>query len=239
MFKYSALLASLLGLFTALPAQAAVVTLSGSTVDYTFNDSLLGLFGTPSITGNTLYFTPTTFSAQSSNGMGFTLTNSTLNIQVSAKPGYVFNGVGLKEHGDYLLLGGKTHVYVTGQLRVFSQSHPLAYLTDSITPTSPMNIKGYPTHNWNAVAGINLTEYPSYFSNSPINVTIENLLTANTLKDGTLAFIEKKFVGLDVVTAPVPEVNDWLLMLVGLGLVGLQMRRRTRADGGKHVQPGA
>lgn len=238
MFRQTAILTAVLGLLAAAPAQAAIVTLSGSTVNYTFNDSLLGLFGTPSISGNTLYFTPINFYAQSLNGAGYSLTRDTVNVQVSAKAGYTLDALNLQETGDYQLLGRKSNVNVGGQIRVFSLSQPLNQLTDSVTPTAPLNLKGSSTHDWTAVAGIDLTQHPSSYSASPINVTLENLLTADTLKKNTLAYIEKKSIGLDVITSPVPEVKDWALMLAGLGLVGLQMRRRTRADG-KHIQPGA
>ena len=239
MFRQTAILTAVLGLLAAAPAQAAMVTLSGSTVNYTFDDSQLGLFGTPAISGNTLYFTPNTFSAKSSNGAGYALTDSTVNVTVSLKSGYVFSKASLNEGGDYLLLGMGSGADVTGQLRVFDPAQPLGmHYFDSITPTAPLTATGLPTHNWKASAGFNLGALPTLKASSALNVTIENLLLADTVSSNSLAFVQKKFVGLDVVTAPVPEVKDWALMLAGLGLVGLQMRRRTRADG-KHIQPGA
>ena len=241
MFKQTAILTAMLGLLAAAPAQAALVTLSGSTVNYTFDDSLLGLFGTPAISGNTLSFTPNAFKAKSANGDGYTLTDSTINVIASLKPGYVFSTAGLNEGGDYLLLGGGSNVNVAGQLRVFDPAQPLGkHVISSITPTPamPLDLTGLPTRNWRAAAGFNLGAVPAYKSSASLNFTIENLLLADTVSSNSLAFIQKKFVSLNVVTAPVPEVKDWALMLAGLGLIGLQMRRRTRADG-KHIQSGA
>ena len=223
MLKQSAFLLALAGFAVALPAQASIVTLTGSTVDYTFDNSLLGLFGTPAVSGNTLYFTPTTFKAQSANGGGYTLTDSTVNIQVDAKPGYLFSKVGLHESGDYLLLGSGSQADVTGQIRVFRLSQPLGVITRSIVPTAPLDLTGTPTHNWHAKAGANLA---AWNTGAPINVTVENLLLANTITTpSSLAFVQKKYIGLTVVTAPVPEAETWALMLAGLGLVGLQLRR--------------
>ena len=239
MFKQTAILTAALGLLAAAPAQAAMVTLSGSTVNYTFDDSLLGLFGTPAISGNTLSFTPNAFKAKSANGDGYTLTDSTINVIASLKPGYVFSKVGLSEGGDYLLIGGGSSVNVTGQLRVFDPAQPLGmhgYSSITPAPAMPLDLMGPPTENWRATAGFpNLGALPAYKSSASLNFTIENLLLADTVSGNSLAFIQKKFVSLNVVTAPVPEVKDWALMLAGLGLIGLQMRRRTRADG-KHIQ---
>ena len=51
-------------------AFAATVTLAGTTVSFTFDSALSGLFGAPTVTGDALYFTPTTYKAQSFNGRG-------------------------------------------------------------------------------------------------------------------------------------------------------------------------
>lgn len=227
MIKHASLAAALLGLVTALPAHAASVTLSGSTVNYTFDNSLLGLFGMPSVSGNELYFTPNNFAAQSSNGGGYTLTQSTINVQVSLKPGYTFSKVGLHESGDYLLLGAGSSADVAGQLRIFNTGNPGGmHYVHSITPLAPLNLTGLPTRDWKAKAGFNMAALPGISNTSTINLTVENLLLANTVAlPSSLAFVQKKFVGLDVITTPVPEPHAWLLTLVGLGLVGLQLRR--------------
>ncbi|MDP3217955.1 MAG: FxDxF family PEP-CTERM protein, partial [Deltaproteobacteria bacterium] len=43
----------------------------------------------------------------------------------------------------------------------------------------------------------------------------------------TLAFIEKKYAGLNVITTPVPEAETYAMMLAGLGLIGFAVRRRS------------
>jgi hypothetical protein len=209
-------------------AFAAPVTLSGSTVDFSFDDALLGLFGPASVSGDTLYFTPVAFEAQSLNGAGFALSNDTVNISVTAHDGWSFDSVGLSERGDYLLLGSGSTADVAGQMRVFDIAAPLTDISAPIAALSPLNLTGVPTHNWDAQASIDLSGWESTRS---INVTVENLLLASTAATPSLAFVEKKFVGLTPFTmatpAPVPEASTYAMMLAGLGLVGwMGMRRR-------------
>jgi len=210
-------------------AYAAPVTLTGTNIDFTFDNSLLGLFGQPTVTGNTLFFTPVDFSATSVNGEGYVLTNDTLNVKISAHPGATFNSLNLTEKGDYMLLGNGGTADVSGQLRVFDVASPLVDLTSTIMPTTPLNLTGVPTKNWVANASINLSTMSLA---KTLNVTLENLLLTSTNAASSLAFAEKKFVGLSLTTGgavtPVPEAETYSMMLAGLGLVGLMVARRNR-----------
>ena len=207
-------------------AFAASVTLSGTTVDYTFDDALLGLFGPASVSGNTLYFTPVDFSAQSLNGAGFALTNDTVNIQVTAHADWLFSSIDLTEKGSYMLLGAGSSADVGGQIRVFDVAQPLADLTSGILPANALDQIGLTTNNWTAGASADLSAWNSA---QTINVTIQNLLLASTGVSSSLALVEKNFVGLTTVTAPIPEAETYAMMLAGLGLVGLAVARRRAA----------
>lgn len=217
-----------LGQTLAGGAVAAPVTLSGTTVDFTFDDVLLGLFGMPTLSvGNTLVFTPVGFDAQAFNGPKIDLTNQTMNIRVTAKQGYEIGHVGLLERGDYLLEGPASSVDVTGQLRVFDLSNPALSFTDSITAMAPLTTVGLPTHNWSATAGIAIN--PAMQDLTHANVAVQNLLIARAFSVDSLAFIEKKELFLNVNTlavTPVPEAETSALMLAGLGLVGFMVMRR-------------
>ncbi len=207
-------------------AVAASVTLTGNTVDFTFDEAMLGLFGQASLAGDSLYFTPDNFKAQSLNGGGYALTPATMNIRVSAHSGWAFNDVSLLEKGDYLLLGSGSEAAVTGQMRVFDTARPLTDLTAGIVTGAPLDQMGMTTHNWTSQTAIDLSSWGSAQS---INVTVENLLLASTQSPYSVAFVEKKFAaltpGLRAVT-PVPEAETYAMMLAGLGLVGLMVRRR-------------
>ncbi|KVW94645.1 FxDxF family PEP-CTERM protein [Thiobacillus denitrificans] len=207
-------------------ALAASVTLAGNTIDFSFDDALLGLFGPASVSGDTLYFTPVDFEAKSLNGAGFALTNETINIQVSAHAGWTFTTLDLVEKGDYLLLGSGSMADVAGQIRVFDIANPLTDVTSSILPAASFSQMGVPTHNWTALASTDLSAWDSV---QAINVTVENLLLVSTGATSSLAFVEKKFVGLTpgmVAVTPVPEAETYAMMLAGLGLVGFAAARR-------------
>lgn len=216
----------LLGQALSGAAIAATVTLAGNTVDFSFDDALLSLFGPAAVSGDTLYFTPVDFKATSLNGAGFALTNDTVNIKVTAHADATFSSVSLIEKGDYLLLGSGSTADVGGQMRVFDIAAPLTDTTASIASLSPLNLMGVSTHNWAAEASINLSAWES---TRAINVTIENLLLASTGAVPSVAFVEKKFVGLNpvmLVASPTPEAETYALMLAGLGLVGFAAARR-------------
>lgn len=216
-----------LGQAFSVAAIAAPVTLAGGTVDFSFDDAMLGLFGSAAVSGDTLYFTPTAFDVQSLNGNGFALSNETVNVRISAHSGYEFKSLDLVERGDYLLLGSGGMVDVGGQLRVFDVTNPLSDITASIAAGGALTAVGLPTHNWSATAAANVSTLDA----REIKVTVENLLLAYTTSPGSLAFIEKKFAGLTVDTVAVtsvPEAETWTMMLAGLGLVGFLAGRRRR-----------
>lgn len=213
----------LLGQAFSGAAYAASVTLVGSMVDFTFDNAILTLFGPATVSGNTLYFTPDNFEAKSLNGAGYALTNDTMNIKVTAHQGWSFSSASLTERGDYLLLGSGSTADVTGQVRIFDVATPLMDVTANIVPGSPLNLPGVPTHNWTAGT---LTDLSAWHTTQAINVTVENLLLASTVTPASLAFVEKKFVGLNLVMAPVPEADTYAMLLAGLGLLGYAVRRR-------------
>ena len=206
-------------------AFAASVTLSGTTVDFSFDDSLFGLFGQANVAGDSLYFTPVNFSAESMNGAGFDLTKQTFNVKVSAHEGWDFSSLALTERGDYLRVGEAAKVVVSGQIRAFDTVNPLAEVTSNILPTGVFQLTDdFITQNWEAKASANLVTMSAA---STINVTLQNILVAQSpLGTDTLAFIEKKYAGLNVITTPVPEADTYAMLLAGLGLIGFVVRRR-------------
>lgn len=207
-------------------AFAASVTLTGTSVDFTFDDALVGLFGQPTLSGDTLSFTPVNFNATSSNGEGYKLTDNTVNVQMTAHNGYAFSSVDLAERGDYLLQGGGSTANVAGQVRVFDVSDPMKDTTTPIAPTAVMDQTGISTHPWTVA---NSTDLTTWNGTKSVNVTFQNLLVASTNGSSSLAFVDKKYSGLTATTAavtPVPEATSSAMMLAGLGLIGWQIRRR-------------
>ncbi len=217
-------------------ALAVPVTVAGTTVSFTFDSALSGLFGAPTVTGDALFFTPTTYKAQSFNGTGFASASQTFNIAVNANSGYLVSALNLSEDGDYYNIGTGSSVAVGGKFYARDLESPMtpaasSKIQSSLPLTDMTSMADFETTDWTSHANIAI---PAGWGGadgivSGVNVTIENILLANSTTLGAAAFIEKKFVGLNVVTAPVPEPETYAMLLVGLGLVGFAVRRRAKA----------
>ncbi|PPC92165.1 MAG: hypothetical protein CTY34_00735 [Methylobacter sp.] len=185
-------------------ANAGPVTVNGNTVSFTYDSNLLGLFGTPIVAGDSLFFTPTEFTAQSLGAAGLDLTNSTVNIQVSSLTGGYISLVGLTERGDFINHGAFTSVNVGGEIRVTDLSAPLTESISSITPTSAFASQSsiFPLQDWVAVAGLDFSPAQT----GSVNVTIQNILAAFSSAAAESAFIEKTGVILAIASIT-PEVS--------------------------------
>lgn len=226
-FKFKPLAAIFLLAVASANASAANVTLDGENFTISYDTSVIGLFGTPTLVGSSLVFAPggsPGFSAQSESGMK--VTNSTFSFMIMADPGYKLSSFNLFEGGDYMLIGNSSRVSVGGQLRVKPVN--LAVMTAAIMPSVPLTtqttFEAFATTDWNAHASIN----PATPLSSAA-VSIENLLGARArLVDDGYAFIEKKNVELSFVLMPVPEPESYAMLLAGLGLMGAVARRRNK-----------
>lgn len=214
--------------FASVTASAATVLLSGANFDVEYDSALTGLFGTPSISNNSIYFTPTNFKAESLNGFGVVTANSTVNLKIIPKNGFVLGNLFLQERGDYVLRGANSYVEVTGQTRAFLTTNPFNELSNAITSLAPMLVRNGLQNNWSASSFINLSGL-NPVGNESVNYTIENLLEAYTEASDIgpkRAFIEKKFSGFSVQVSPVPEPSAVLTLLVGLAGIGLVISRK-------------
>lgn len=228
-------------------AQAELVTISGADFDLTYDTTQLGLFGAPSLVGNSIFFTFSGFVAESLNGQGAVTQNSTISgLVLTARNGFQFGELVLVELGDYKLSGAGSRVDVQGRLRAFDMAAPittqtLAALT--LEPNSDLSTADGLLHEWAATARIDgdsaVQQVPSVFGVATnailarpqaLGVSIENQLTAYT--EGASpglhqAFIEKKFAGVQMLVAPVPLPST--AALAGAGLLagwGLWLRGR-------------
>lgn len=213
-------------------AQAAPVTLDGASFSVTYDDALVGLFGMPTLSGNTLFFTPTSFKAVSSNGAGVSLASQTSNFDFLLKPSanLRLSSVDLSESGDYLMMGQNSFVNALGQMRVRNNANPSMEIVSSIAPATPLSLKDGINHNWAASANADLNG-AAWNDVGSARVTLENILLAYTQADTgpQLAFVEKKYAGITFNVSPVPEASTWSMMLLGVGMLGyLSLRRRNR-----------
>lgn len=226
-FKFKPIAAAVL--FAALSAQAfaATNTLDGDHFTITYEDNVIGLFGTPSLVNSSLVFgniggSPG-FSAQTGSGIKFT--NSTFAFTITADQGYTLSGFNLYEAGDYFMIGGTNEVSVGGQLRV----KPLGVtaMTSDIVATAPLtattSFSQRSMTDWEAHASVNPTT-----ALTSATVSIENILGAYVPTAG-YAFIEKKNVELGFILTSVPEPESYAMLLAGLGvMMGVVSRRRNK-----------
>lgn len=233
--KFQAALILSLSLFCA-QAQAAPITLVGANFDVIYDSSLLGLFGTPTLSGNALFFTPVAFKAESLNGAGVVTANSTINLSIIEHAGKNITSFDLVELGDYRLVGASSIVGIGGQTRVFDIANPFTFATSQITSASNLSIINSivdsTTHDWASSSSVAVTT-PQWANTTSYNYTIENLLTAYTDPAGTgpkIAFIEKKFAGssISIVVTTVPEADTYAMLMAGLGFVGFFARKKNR-----------
>jgi hypothetical protein len=218
----------------ALPlgASAATVTIDGDKFDISFDDSLLGLFGTPSIIGDLVVWNPSgspAFSAQATAADTTAFTNSTFTLTVTADPGWWITGAAAGQDGTYFSFGTSSQVGVTGALTI-TAADPMGGLgtwTGNIAATAPFVNGGFPPAftDWDAASPVLDTD-----DVGQAQVSIQSVLFAyaGPVAGPKGAFIETTQVVLGMNMVPVPEPATWASMATGGILLGLALRRRNR-----------
>ena len=205
-------------------AQAVETRLDGKYFDIIYDSASLGLFGTPTLSGNTLFFTPTTFSAESSSMSTFK-TGSTISFWIVADDGHHLTGASLLEQGDYNADkedDKSARVAVGGQTRFVDNNHPGSSTSAAIVGAG---VSDLPANGFSSTSDWAATSLQTFQSGATkIKFTIENLLFANAGSQSNYAFIEKKYVGLTV--SAVPEPESYAMLLAGLGILGAVVRRK-------------
>jgi hypothetical protein len=206
--------------FSGSTALAAITTLTGTTVSYSYDDADLGLFGAGVLSGDQLLFAPSDFAATSTNG-GFAF--STIHVTVTANSGYQLSSFNLSEGGSYSLGGIGASAGVTGEFGALDIEGTTAnYIPVTIQASAPLDGA---TANWTAQAGVNLPA--TGWGGVDGLVGSVRLTISNQLYIDGVASIAKEFVNISTstVATPVPEAKTYAMLLVGLGLVGFMARR--------------
>lgn len=218
--------------FACGSAQAAMVTVFGTDLSFTYDDATP--FGSAIVVGNSLTFSPTNFKAESLNGQGTVSSNVSLNVDVSVLAGhsYAIDKVQVSEHGDYKLLGPTASVSVGGALTLISYTKTdpnnfgSPYSSINTFNAGSLTQQGGPTL-WSAAVIADMNGQLGWQTDTHLLVKLENLLSATTLAGDQQAFVEKKIssVGIQFVPAvPVPAAV-WLMGSALLGLFGIGKRR--------------
>jgi hypothetical protein len=225
----------------ALPATAATVTQCGPNVCYEYSNTqgAVALFGLPTLVGDAMVFTPTTFEARSADGVGVTTGTNTDVVDAtwvfarvySVNPTNEIASLLAYEEGDYEINYAAGEVHGDLYLRARGLNN---LLEASIIDTDAFDSVGTSggLQLWDMQA--NLTPAASLTQLATnMTVTIQNTLaafTSNTTPGSELAWIEKKLT-LEVTTVtPVPLPAGIWLLGPALGLLGLARRRGAAAQ---------
>lgn len=209
-------------------SQAAEVTLLGDDVSFTYDDS--SLFGSATVVGNSIFFSPTAFLAEANNADGVVFTTDTLNITVSALDSNAgITSFQLAESGDYLLTGDSSSVYASGWLQVTSTTQldgALPFNASETFDAGTLDTAGT-LSSWSAGTTIDLAAINGWGSDTQTLVQLQNNLQAISLAQGDSAMVQKKFdgVGLTVEVSEVPAPAAlWLFGSALIALGGLRRR---------------
>jgi len=216
-------IAGLCLVFGALSASAAIVSVDGDNVRFTYDNSTL--YGSAIVVGDAILFTPTGFAAESLNGSGLDQEIEMLNIQVEIiTAGYWLEDFQLVEQGDYILDGAGATAAVSGIFEVSSNTN--ANVESNSFDAGPLTVQGALTE-WSAGSMISLGDTPGWATDTDVDLDITNTLSATTSAPGEQSRVQKKLggVGIQITAVPVPAA----VWLFGSGLVGLLgwARRKT------------
>jgi hypothetical protein len=216
-----------LGLLAVAHASpAALITLDAERFSVTYDDAQAGPYGQGFLSGSldTIYFQPSTFSALS--GGSPAITPASLQLSFTINPGYTFAGLNFAERGDYFLFGTGT-VGVDAAIQAVNADTAASAMLNPAS-TVPLDVTGNSTQ-WEVtgslLAGLGVPQ--------TLLLTLDNELFASA-PVGELSFIQKTYVGFQVVAVaqPVPEPSSWALLLAGMLAALLAGRRRVRMPSG-------
>jgi len=206
--------------FVVSTVNAATVTQCGPTICYEYDDAQVAtaLYGQPTILGDMLRFLPQNFRAQSDDGDGLVTTSASFVFdRVYSISGNDIHKIMITEFGDYEVTNGDR---VSDELTIDVASNTSSETTfDNQLFNSNGDSGGIQT--WQLNGDVMVADDFSG-SSGDLQVTITNVLEAETDAFGESAWIQKK-IEIMATTVPVPGAV-WLLGSA-LGLLGWRSRK--------------
>ena len=233
---------------TASAAQINYGNFSGSTVDFIQVTEDSGtdptpLYGSPTVSGDTLDFNPVSFNSSSTGAAGVDITDGTLTLMMMSQAGNFIDTIEFDEAGDFTLTGLSGNAFASVAANFFLDVQEV----DGVGIT-PINIATAMTFTpsggdfdlitdgpgpvvngaWSGFLTVDITQalidnnIPFVNGATKVSVTFDNTLT--TLSEaGTSAFIAKKDVGgVGITVTPEPAS----LALLAMGTLTMLNRRR-------------
>jgi hypothetical protein len=214
--------ALLSAIFASQTVSAASVTQCGPSICYAYDDAqaAVSLYGTPTLIGDMLRFLPQNFRAQSDDGQGLVSTSASFFFDnVYSVSGEAIDEIMITEFGDYAITNGDR---VSDQLSLDAANNLGA---GTASESELFNATGGSTglQRWQID---NTLDVSSQFLSNDLNLTVTNVLEAETDAFGESAWIQKKLEIQAVTAVPLPA-GVWL-MISAFGALGA-LKRRNKA----------
>jgi hypothetical protein len=204
-------------------ARAAAVSQCGPTICYAYDDAqaAVGLYGQPTLIGDSLRFLPQNFRAQSDDGQGIVTTQASFFFDnVYTISGDAIEKIMITEFGDYEITNGD-RVSDELTLEAFNNLGAGTALENEIFAATGGST-GLQT--WLID---NTLDVSTQFLSNDINLTVTNLVQAETDALGETAWIQKKvkIQAVSITAVPLPA-GAWLMMSALGALGGLTRRKK-------------
>lgn len=193
---------------------------SGAFFDWANGQNQTGLFGSPTLVGDTFIFFPSNFVASSANGNPAAATD-TFDVDLLVHPGFKFDGISISELGDYSIQGQGS--VSAGATMTISDNLNVRNFVDPLVFNPAFPVTSGTNQSWNGQA---LRDLASAEGGTPflsIHLRVSNELIAISGPGGS-AVIRKTVVGVPVAVTVLPEPG----VLAMLGMGGLLAARRRR-----------
>jgi hypothetical protein len=226
-------------------ASAAPVVLDGDGFSAIYDDAIVSLFGTPTLSGDgkTILFSPLSFKATASGTQGAVFANSNTQFDIILDNNQKLTGVSLIENGDYRLVNRDGDpapaVDVSGELRLTNlytgTDTNIVNFTAGTLSTVCTSLNGCGLTPWATTASIGAPDAWVDNLGNPVDVRVrlQNDLTAESYQVRDIAEIEKKHASQTVAITPhldtvVPVPGAvWLFGSAMAGFIGLRRKQQT------------
>jgi hypothetical protein len=213
-----------------IPWGGGMASGNGSFFSWANGQNQTNLFGTPTLVGDTFFFTPIAFVANATNGATVAVTD-TFEVDLFVNAGFKFDAIQISEFGDYAITNtgtpvGLSSVDADGLLRVDeigglgrSDQQSLAF------PALPVSSAAATSGLWQGDGMSNLTLLEGSTPFTQIHLKVTNDLIAISGGQGQVAEIRKTVFGGMMAVTIVPTPGTLGL----LGAAGFLAARRRRA----------